>query len=81
MSAYSKKDRVIIKSQSQNLPMINNMFCKDKKYKYRDQSKEKALRFDIDSYIHHLVNKENNPCEEKLRNHVKSISNKVELKH
>ena len=78
MSAYSKNQQVCYKSQSNSLPLLGKLLSKNKKYRYRDQSNQKAMRCDIDTFIHTIVNKENNPCEVKLaKDHFKAMNNHV----
>ena len=56
---YSMKENSKYKKETlqlQTLPSLA-MLSKDKRYRYRDSSKEKVLRGDIDSFIHDMVGK------------------------
>lgn len=56
---YSMKENSKYKKEAlqlQTLPSLA-MLSKDKRYRYRDSSKEKVLRGDIDSFIHDMVGK------------------------
>ena len=67
--------------QLQRLPSLA-MLSKDKRYRYRDSSKERVLRGDIDSFIHDMVGKENKSCSSKFaNNHHRFMSNKINLNH